>query len=367
MPTPFMSSEEYDERAHELYNEGSYDEALGVLREGLSLYPNSVELHVGVGYARLAREEFYLARRSFEEALVYDPNHEDALAGMGETLLQLGHADDALKTFRRTLELGYRDDLELMLQIGRALLKWDHVEDSREFFQVAIEESPDSAEAHAGMGYAAHKSGNDAEAVTHLERALRLDSDHMEARLYLANLRYDLGDFEQALHHFDLTEPDDHWSELGVSRLIELRRLFRGYGENDPRLRAWYRRLEELDVEPDSLDEMLADIEMKFGRVEEDAQERLAEFGTLLSTLVEHDTSTGEHRIIDSRGRLYAGSWEDIVQRMRDADGVTHTVQEWMAHQARRVQTARGIEIPTSDAESFLRGSANAGLLRIVR
>ena len=55
MPTPFMSSEEYDERAHELYNEGSYDEALGVLREGLALYPNSVELHVGVGYARLAR------------------------------------------------------------------------------------------------------------------------------------------------------------------------------------------------------------------------------------------------------------------------------------------------------------------------
>jgi hypothetical protein len=38
-----------------------------------------------------------------------------------------------------------------------------------------------------------------------------------------------------------------------------------------------------------------------------------------------------------------------------------------MAHQARRVQTARGIEIPTHDAESFLRGSANAGLLRIVR
>ena len=28
MPTPFLSSEEYDERAHQLYNEGQYDEAL---------------------------------------------------------------------------------------------------------------------------------------------------------------------------------------------------------------------------------------------------------------------------------------------------------------------------------------------------
>ena len=36
MPTPFLSSEEYDERAHALYNEGKYDEALGTLREGLT-------------------------------------------------------------------------------------------------------------------------------------------------------------------------------------------------------------------------------------------------------------------------------------------------------------------------------------------
>ena len=87
MATPFLSSEEYDERAHQLYNEGQYDEALDVLREGLALYPNSVELHIGVGYAYHAREEFAWARRSFEEALVLDPEHEDALAGLGETLL----------------------------------------------------------------------------------------------------------------------------------------------------------------------------------------------------------------------------------------------------------------------------------------
>jgi tetratricopeptide (TPR) repeat protein len=55
MASSFLSSEEYDERAHQLYNEGNYDGALDTLREGLALYPNAVELHVGVGYARLAR------------------------------------------------------------------------------------------------------------------------------------------------------------------------------------------------------------------------------------------------------------------------------------------------------------------------
>jgi hypothetical protein len=37
MATPFLSSEEYDERAHRLYDHGDYDAALETLREGLSL------------------------------------------------------------------------------------------------------------------------------------------------------------------------------------------------------------------------------------------------------------------------------------------------------------------------------------------
>ena len=36
MSTPFLSSEEYDERAHALYNEGKYDEALTLLREAVA-------------------------------------------------------------------------------------------------------------------------------------------------------------------------------------------------------------------------------------------------------------------------------------------------------------------------------------------
>src|ERR687886_854209 len=108
MPTPFLSSEEYDERAHQLYNEGQYEEALTVLREGLALYPNAVELHVGVGYARLAREEYAWARRAFEEALVLEPEHEDALAGLGEVLLKFGQRSAAQRCFDRILELGYQ-------------------------------------------------------------------------------------------------------------------------------------------------------------------------------------------------------------------------------------------------------------------
>jgi hypothetical protein len=38
-----------------------------------------------------------------------------------------------------------------------------------------------------------------------------------------------------------------------------------------------------------------------------------------------------------------------------------------MQRTARRVLTATGIHLPSHDAESFIRASARAGLLRIVR
>ena len=40
---------------------------------------------------------------------------------------------------------------------------------------------------------------------------------------------------------------------------------------------------------------------------------------------------------------------------------------EYMLTEARRGYSLTGVTIPTSDAESFIRGSADAGLLRIVK
>ena len=100
MPEGFLSSEEYDEQAHKLYNDGDYDGALEMLKEGLSLYPNAVELYVGLGYARLAREEFAWARHAFDRAVALDPTHEDAQVGLGEVLLRFGDKDQALRLFR---------------------------------------------------------------------------------------------------------------------------------------------------------------------------------------------------------------------------------------------------------------------------
>jgi Flp pilus assembly protein TadD len=376
MPSQFLSSEEYDERAHQLYNEGEYDQALDVLREGITLYPTAVELHIGVGYAHHAREEYAWARRAFEEALVLDPEHEDALAGLGETLLKFGQREAAVRAFRRSLELGYADDLDLMLQIGRALFREGMIEEAREFFEVGVQNAPTSAEAISCMGYAEHRMGEDDEAIVTLRKALRIDPDYVEARIYLGNILYDRGDYEAALFNLDKSTPDDHWDELGIWRLIELKKSIYKLHDGDPELKPWEERVRELIGEPDDIDEMLAEIEAhaleQGGETEPRGQLEL--FGALLTSLIDAQgdgasttVSEGDdHRIVTGE-RTYEGTWEDIVRQMRDHEGADVPLEQYMAIEARRGYGLTGVEISWRDAESFIRGSADAGLLRIDR
>ena len=388
MSTPFLSSEEYDERAHALYNEGKYDEALALLREAVALYPNTVELHVGFGYARLAREEYAWARRSFEEALVLDPDHEDALAGLGEVLLKFGQVDAGLLAFEKTVTLGYDDDVDLMLQIGRALFREGFVDTAMTYFDRAVAHDADSAEAAACVGYAQHRMGNDAEAVEALTRALGLDPQLVEARVYLANLMYDAGDLDQALVEFEKTKPADHWDELGIWRLVELKKSVYKLDDTDGELKPWEARLAELADQSDDIDDLLEEVEQSM--MEQDAeasleglpeaQGQLEALGGLLTGLVNQhqgeqvepastDVLAAEtsHRVIMRDGSVFEGTWEEIVRALRDARDAGRPLDEYMAAEARRFYGATGKQVASDAPESFLRGGAEAGMLRIDR
>ena len=378
MSSQFLSSEEYDERAHQLYNEGRYDEAIEILQEGLAIYPNAVELHVGIGYAQLAREEFAWARAAFEHALTLEPEHEDGLAGLGEVLLRLGQDEPALRCFRRTLELGYTDDVDLMLQIGRSLFREgstreraDFFEASQEFFDAAVKQAPESAEAIACVGYARHRLADDDGAISALRRALQLDGEHAEARIYLANILYDRNDHQTALYHFERTGPEDHWDELGLWRIIELKRSLYKLEENDPELKPWDDRLTELGAGLDDIDEMLMELDAASGAESappaESARGQLELFGSLLSTLADKQSAVDHHQV-EVAGSKYQGSWEEIVRRMRDAIGVpSNSMHEFMNEVATHGYRQTGVHIPTDSAEKFIKASATAGLLRIVK
>jgi tetratricopeptide (TPR) repeat protein len=372
MSDAFLSSDDFDEQAHQLYNEGRYDDALTVLKEGIALYPHAVELHIGKAYAHLAREEYAWSRRSFDNALSLDPDHEDGLAGIGETLLKLGDRDGAIKVFERILQLGFQDDHELMLQVGRALFREGLIGPAHRFFDLAAGAHPDSPDAAACQGYAAHRLGNDAGSLYWLRRALELEPSFAEARIYLANLLYDRGESEAALHHLERTQPEDHFDELGIWRHIELKKAVYRLPDEDPELKPWLARLAEVAGDPDPIDMLLAEVEASHadGGIRDPHQLEL--FGTLLSELHAMQKKPGQgesHLVVTLSGQTIRGNWEEILLQMKAADRewAHGSLSDFMISLARRGHAETGVVIPTTDAEAFIRGSAQAGVLRIVQ
>src|SRR5260370_24470685 len=70
---------------------------------------------------------------------------------------------------------------------------------ARRFFELAVTVHPRSAEAVACVGYAAHRLGDEGGALHWLRRALELDRQHAEARIYPAHLLHDRREYEAAL------------------------------------------------------------------------------------------------------------------------------------------------------------------------
>ena len=362
MPDGFLSSEEYDEQAHKLYNDGDYDGALEMLKEGLSLYPNAVELYVGLGYARLAREEFAWARHAFDRAIVLDPTHEDAQVGLGEVLLRFGEKDLALRLFREVAQRGYDDDIELMLTIGRALYRSAMYAECRDIFGQAAAGRPDNADAAASLGYALHRLGDEVGAGRQIRRALRLDPDLHEARIYLGHLLYDRGDWEAALREFERVPPQDHWDALGVWRLMELKRTLWQMESGDARLAPWEQRLRELEDLDDPIDRLLAEVETRMGG-SDDVRYDPSQLELFERALAAADQGAYAVRLHD--GFLLRGTGLEIVRQMRDHDGFSHELAgEYMRRMAERWHEQIGAEIPFTDPGAFLRAAAEAGLVR---
>lgn len=360
MPERFLSSEEYDEQAHRLYNDGDFDGALEMLKEGLTLYPNAPDLYVGLGYARLAREEFAWARQAFERALVLDPAHEDGLVGLGETLLRFGEHARALGLFDEVQRLGYGEDVELLLTMGRALYREGLHSHARDLFAKAAALRPDLPEAVAGLGYALHRLGDEVGACRQVRRALRLDPDLLEARVYLGHVLYDRGDWEAALREFERVPPQGHWDSLAVWRTIELKRILWQMDEDDARLAPWEDRLQELENHQDPVDRLLAEVEAHMGGGDPPVDESQIEL---------FERRTGDHEIHHVRlgdGHVFRGTWHEIVRQMRDHAGFSHeTVSHYMRRLAERWHEQAGVEIPFKDPESFLRAAVEAGLVSL--
>ena len=354
MTTEFWSPEEYDGQAQRRYEAGEYDAALEILQEGASLYPAAIELRVSLGYTQLAREEFVRARRAFAQVLDIESDHEDGLVGTGETCLRLGERARALAAFERVLELGFSRDLDLMLTIGRALLREGLLEQSERFLRLAIAADESSADAAADLAFVLSRNGEPVAARSWLEKALELDASNHDARALLANHLYETGDRLAALEHFEEIPPASLWDSMTVWRVIELLRACRADMDDDALIRPYLDRLDQLFDESTPEDRIFEELTLA------------SEDGAQAISRGQMDMFRPGAEEVPIRVEREGREWMAVVQLLcRMSSNPDRTVEQFMEDTALRVRRSMGLALPTDDPGAFLAASARAGVLRL--
>lgn len=366
MTSEFWSSEKFDQEAQRRYESGDFEGALEIIRKGLSMYPEAADLHVSEAYAHLAREEYVWARHAFETALRFEPDSEDALVGLGEVLLKMGERARAYRLFDRILEIGFRNDAELMMSVGRALFRESLYDAAERFYRYAVAAAPDHPDCVAELAYTLERKGELHEARLLLQSALEKAPDHDEARLCLGNLLYELGHYLGAFREFIRVPVASFWDTLAVWRAIELLRCYRGLTPEAEELVPYFAKLRQLNAEVGAeaalfhtIDELEGDTSIPG---EFNNPNQLDLFGHAVDTRRPRE----RHQVRVPSGRMYTGDWETIVCDMRsDSADPWLSMADYMQRAARRVRERMGIELPSDDPEAFLKASALAGILQI--
>lgn len=354
MNTGFWSAEEYDRKAQECYEGGDYDAALEVLNEGVAVHPDAVELHVSLGFTQMAREDFVLARRAFSAALAIEDTHEDAVAGIGEAHLKLGERARGLGAFERVLELGFARDGDLMLSIGRALVREDLLEHAERFFRLAVDADGDGGEAAADLAYVVHRQGRRSEARRWFETALHRDPQNHDVRVLVANDLYETGDRREALAQYERVPAAAMWDSLTLWRVIELLRACRLEPDDGPAVLPYLARLDELVDEAEPEDRLIEEVVSAIG---DDA-----DFGGRGQFDLFRPGAEGAPVAAEAAGR----DWSGVVRMLcRMSANPDRTVEQFMEDTASRVQAATGLALPTDDPGAFLEASVRAGVLRL--
>ena len=182
-----------------------YDEAEPHLRRAIALAP---EEEAGEPLGNLVA---LLYRRG--DKLAQNERHDEAIAGWREALthtadpsiafslhIKMGRAewartasaDTAAPHYERALAIDGSDP-SVLGDLASLRIAQQRYGDATTLFQRALEQTPDAARFHAGLGYALYASGQANAAIASLEQALALDADLDEARTHLALARRSAG------------------------------------------------------------------------------------------------------------------------------------------------------------------------------
>ena len=179
---------------------GDFSSAREHLLQVLALEPGRTSARLALIHNYLTQGERDKARESVEALLAEDPKNRPALHALAQIEAQDRDPDGMLDVYTRISSI-YPSDLFARYKEGSLLIDKGEGEKVRASAEAMIKEFPDKAEGHRLLGLWLSREGRYDEAVTSLQRSLRLKPD-LETYYLLGLAFYYQGNLEMAVTQF---------------------------------------------------------------------------------------------------------------------------------------------------------------------
>jgi Flp pilus assembly protein TadD len=181
----------------ELMERKLYTDAVSSAQDALRSLPNSYALHLRLGAAYLAAGHYPEAEATFRELVAAGDPLPTSYVGLAQVLLRTGRAEEAV-TELAAGEKQLGASFLISYFMGLALDRAAKPNEALFAFREAVRLSPNSADAHLGLGKMKLKLERTHDAVMELETVLRLDPGNPQARRLLSHAYGRLGDSQRA-------------------------------------------------------------------------------------------------------------------------------------------------------------------------
>jgi tetratricopeptide (TPR) repeat protein len=171
--------EEKNLRAHDLYLQNKFAEALALYNEILAVDPGVAFVHFNAGNCSYHLQDYGAAARSFREAVRLKPDFFEAYTNLANTCARLKTFDEAIPLFEDALR-AYPANGELYASLGLLYLNAGQGARAAACLEKAVALSPDNSLAYQSLGIAYTQTGDYARAVTSYEKYLTFITEPKE-------------------------------------------------------------------------------------------------------------------------------------------------------------------------------------------
>jgi tetratricopeptide (TPR) repeat protein len=183
-------------------NQGELERARSAIEAALTLDPQYAEAHNNLGNIDYAAGRLSRAITSYNRALDIRPNYVEALTNRGLLLGEQGRLPEAIESLTKALSI-HGDWIPAHIGLGKALLAVDRVDEARRSFEKALELDAESPEAFEWLARSLVAEGSPGLAKEALDRGLQAVPDAPALHYAYGQMLAQEQSFEKSIKHLE--------------------------------------------------------------------------------------------------------------------------------------------------------------------